>query len=363
MAERDAEIREQLTELLKTEYYNIDINLSFRYNTKQYSITFNSQSDDSLVNLINNCLHVGYYKEGSKISSAIKANSPENKCFVPILLTNARNKPEPRTKNVDVLQVLKTKLALCLPNEDTPITLYDAARSDHVALSPFYILRGGDAIYEKYGYESEEVTQVKAFIAQSLWKDIAGSEADKQELKWNGTPVWSGIPHSIQKFIETTYEEGSLGELLPDMKLTEIMKKIPFETENTQSSGVSEKIFEFVLERMGIDISNIGYTLNPRSKAWKSWNQKLLFTDMEIIETPPPAVAPPPIRISAPPLPSIKKRIASMKKAISMTKKLSDKRFRSQLPRYRKILKGLKIERNTKRGGGRRQTKKNRRHK
>jgi len=363
MAERDADITEELIELFKTEYYNIDITLTFVYNTKEYSITFNSQSDNGQVNLINTCIHIGYYNGSSKISSAIKANSPDTKCFRPILVTNARNKPEPRTKNVDVLQVLKTKLALCLPNIYTPITLYDAARSDYVALSPFYILRGGDAIYEKYGYESEEVTQVKNFIAQSLWKDIAGSEAEKQELKWNGTPVWSGIPHSIQKNIESIYDENSLGELLPDTPITDIMKKIPFETENTQNSGISEKIFEFVLERMGIDISNIEYTLNARSKAWKTWNEKLLFTDMEIVETPPPAVAPPPIMVSAPPLPSIKKRIASMKKAISMTKKLSDKRFRSQLPRYRKILKGLKIERNTKRGGSRRQTKKNRRHK
>jgi hypothetical protein len=351
MAEKDTEITEKLTALFETEYTTTKLTLKFVYNTKEYSITFDSDSDSHVVRVINTCLHIGYFKKDTKFSSAIETNSPKKKCFEPILKTNSRNAPEPRTKNIDVLQVLKTKIALCLPNNDTPIRLFDSARSDNVALSPFSILRGDDGVYEKYGYYSEDIDAIKDVIRATKWKNIAGSKKDKEEM-----PVWATIYGGIQMFIESTYEENSLGELLPDTPLTSIMQKISFEIENTgTASGVSEQLFEFIAERMGIDTSYIEYLLNPRSQAWRSWNQKLRFTDIKVGMLRPQAEE----RSNKLPVVPIEERITALKKAIELAESLNDPFFRKAVVGYRASLKGLEAERNAQGGGSRRRQRRN----
>jgi len=347
MAERDADITEELTELFKTGYPERNIHLTFVYNNKKYSLNFVSESTEYIVKLYNECVNLEYYRESEKISSMISANSAEKKCFQPILLTNARNKLGPRTKNIDVLQVLKSKLALCLLSEGIKVQLYDAARSGFVGLSSFSIMRGGDGVYEKYGYSSEPINEFKKKIPKLTFDQLNPS---------------------TQKDIERVYLEYLPEEpLLYDGSVMEILQKIPFEVEN--KTIISEKVFNSMIEDAGYDTEEkvVTYYLDTESSAWKEWNQKLLFTDIEIVETPPPAVAPPPISISAPPLLPIKKRIASMKRVIELAE--TTEGFRKQLPRYREILKELEAERNAQEGGSRRrrrrprQTKKNRRHK
>jgi hypothetical protein len=105
----------------------------------------------------------------------IEANSAEKKCFDPILITDPRDAPEPRTTAADVLQILKTKLGLLFPT-DTPITIFDGAHKPETSsetaptmISPFHVLRGGDAFYEKYGYVSTTINDLKHKLTTFTW--------------------------------------------------------------------------------------------------------------------------------------------------------------------------------------------------
>jgi len=66
----------------------------------------------------------------------------------------------------DVLQILKTKIGLLFPPKE-PISITDVARIGDIFISPFNIIRGGNAIYEKYGYRSEFIENVKRIVAEA----------------------------------------------------------------------------------------------------------------------------------------------------------------------------------------------------
>jgi hypothetical protein len=262
MAEKDKEITEQLTALFETNYPQRTIQIGFAYHNKAYSLNFISNSNKHIVKLYNECVNLVYDKESEKVSSMISANSAEKKCFEPILLTNARNKPGHRIKNIDVLQVLKSKLALCLPTEGRKLQLYDTAQSGVVGLSSFSIMRGGDGVYEKYGYSSEPINEFKKKIPKLRFDQLKTS---------------------IQKDIERVYLEYLPEEpLLYNGSVMEILQKIPFEVEN--KTIVSEKVFNWMIEDAGYENQDkvVTYYLDTESAAWKQWNKKLLFTDLNV---------------------------------------------------------------------------------
>jgi hypothetical protein len=348
MAATDAEITQALKDTFKIPTLNgtNTYTLTFNYNDREYTFIFTMTHTKYNIRINNKCIKLTSKPDG-ELDSMISANSDEKKCFSPILKTNSRNKPEPRIKNIDVLQVLKSKLALCLPNKKR-VRLYDAARSDYVELSKFSIMRGGDGVYEKYGYTSELMNIIKKNIRKMTFNELNDF---------------------TQKDIEKVYYEHLPGELLPhDGLITDILQKISFEVEN--ETRISEEIFYSIVEDAGMDYDEVvTYFLDSESAEWKGWNKKLLFTDLKV-EIPPAAPA-----AAAATTISMEQKIAGIQNAIEIAKKaLNDKKLnsiiRERLEDSIRIstqrLKELEAQRGGKRSGEkrqRRQTKKNRRHK
>lgn len=302
-AAKDAEIIEKLKGIFKDRFHGEKAcKLSFTYNHKRYDFSFTTSNNTHGVSLNNPCIEI-HKTITYGFDSSISANSESKKCFDPVLVTNARTKPEPRTKNLDVLQVLKTKLALCFPPKGPPINLFDAARSDTVMLSPFSLLRGGPGVYEKYGYTSKEVESLKDFLLHAEWRDL---------------------DRASQKLVEAIYDEYLPKEqLLQEDLIVDIMKRVTFDMENETNSKVSEKLYEWYMGELGVPIVSIFYELDADSKEWKEWSAKLVFRELEVVEPFVEAAAPaaPIVRAAVANI-SREDRITALQKALSIHSEL-----------------------------------------
>jgi hypothetical protein len=300
----DATIIERLQGVFKDRFHGEKTcTLSFTYNHKSYDFTFTTSHTTHGVSLNNPCIEI-HKTITYGFDSSISANSSNKKCFDPVLVTNARTKPEPRTKNLDVLQVLKTKLALCFPTKGPAINLFDAARSDTVMLSPFSLLRGGPGVYEKYGYRSKEVESLKEVLLDAEWRDL---------------------DRPSQKLVEAIYDEYLPKEqLLQKDRIIDIMKRVTFEMENETNSKVSEKLYEWYMGELGVPLESIFYELDAESEEWKAWSAKLVFRKLEVVE-PFTAVAEAvaaSAEVIAAPVGSREERITALQKALGMHSEL-----------------------------------------
>jgi hypothetical protein len=256
------------------------IKLGFTYNGIPFTTEFNvlrakipeSSTYDSLVTKIENgCVEIGFtinnipkiQKEENKkmnnevkeltafaLESEISGNTSEKKCFSPIL-----EKSE-RIKQTDVLQVLKTKLARLVPLRE-PITLVDIMTVRDVYVSTNKILRGGDGVYERYGYVGiPQLYALKEFIRTLEWKDLP---SDLQEFILPHLP--GGVPDGSTKFTESM-------KLIPDTV---------FQRDGMPSTDLFSKIARFFRK----DIAPMRYTnyiFNPSSPRWLEWDATLVFT-------------------------------------------------------------------------------------
>jgi len=173
----DAAISEAIREYLRPQDAKEGFHLEFVYNKILFKTFFSAHHTDSEISVYNPCLNMTfqYTHEGeprNKFIGKIISDSDKLKCFDPILITDKPDKPGKHTKTADVLQILKTKLGIAFPTaSDYPITINDGAKKSRIMISPFHILRGGDAFYEKYGYRSEPITYFKEKIKTFTWSD------------------------------------------------------------------------------------------------------------------------------------------------------------------------------------------------
>jgi hypothetical protein len=242
--------------------------LQFTYNGTLYTTKFTaSHIKDVKIQLVNDCVNVLYNLADREWKGGILANSPERACFNPILTTNARNKAGKRTTSADVLQILKTKLCLAYP-VDTPVMLIDQANTPTMMISPFHILRGGDAFYEKYGYFSSAINELKEGLKTFKWSECSPK-------------------------IKTVVQEFTKGiEFKPDTLLTDIMKGVSW-TEESEFSGKREScwsadIFEiYAMETKGYTKEQMNqfspvtiwkYTLNQEDPRWIGAKANMVFT-------------------------------------------------------------------------------------
>jgi hypothetical protein len=128
------------------------------------------------------CIYL-IYNEGAEepFMSQIHADTPARRCFEPAPDRSAFTM-------ADLLMVLLTKLMVAISkyvarDENTygrdqqSVTITDMARShtDHVAITPFKIARGGDGIYERYGYYSEALIEIKEAIQHAQIRNLSRS--------------------------------------------------------------------------------------------------------------------------------------------------------------------------------------------
>jgi len=258
-----------------------DFILTFVYNDITYKTKFSISNNDNVTIISHNkCINI--VLENGEFRGFIEADSEMNQCFEPRLITNSRNKPrEKRTTSGDVLQILKTKLALCFPT-NIPITLFDDAKRKvetetdepiYIYISPFNILRGDDAYYEKFGYVSDTINIIKKDIQSFLWKDIVdeGISIMHHYTNWkNGT-----------EGVETKYGD--------NIKLIDIMKGITWDDEvnflKEWKVPLSREILRFYVWAKNKDsnvLDNINiFTLNKDDPRWKASEKKLVFKSFE----------------------------------------------------------------------------------
>jgi hypothetical protein len=215
----------------------------------------------------------------NKFIGEIKANINEPPCFTPRLVTDDRKVVVvgKRTKAADVLQILKTKLGLSFPMGDKPITIFDGAKNgEWMMISPFYLLRGGDAFYEKYGYKSAIIHSLKEMIRSATWGSLS-AECRAHILEFPGK----------KKFAEGFADSTSL---------VDIMNLIPWEDEESFCIA-NERTFSYRLFRlfalsygysfestnqMAID-SIWEFTLDRTDPKWQQCERDLVFTLFEPI--------------------------------------------------------------------------------
>lgn len=277
--DRNDEVVEQIRSFLTQDFALRKCIVEFDYNGKHYKIQFNASHTAEKIAVENPCVMMDFNytnketKDGHWLGE-IAADANETPCFEPRLVTNARNKPGKRTTAADVLQVLKTKIALAFP-VSIPVALIDGAgTNDWMKISPFHIMRGGDAFYEKYGYKSPELDDIKEALKRVRWSDCI--EEQKEFIR-----QCSGV-----------------SDYPPEMHLIDIMKTISWEQENRWNNAnekvLSSRVLRLFATTRGhpIEMTSQGgmfdsegrirtiwtYTLNPEDPRWIRYNKELLFT-------------------------------------------------------------------------------------
>jgi hypothetical protein len=253
------------------------VRLRISYNGRNYATVFTVGHDEQDIRLINNneCIDVAYNYETASFVTDIHADS--GGCFTPRLTSNARGIAGVRTTSLDVLTVLMTKLCTCFPSSiTTPITITDMANKDDISLSAFYLIRGGNAIYEKYGYTSPSITELKEHIRGVYWRDL---DAQTKQL-----------------ILQISQESGLPGFFRNGDLLVNILQPITYEIEqefnkrhldtpvnggnDIESINFSEYILIYLTKDTGY---NTDFTLDTSSAEWNDWSSRLLFTEFEEI--------------------------------------------------------------------------------
>ena len=274
----DTAVSSQLRALLTPKFAGSRrIRLRFSYNRRQYTtvLTVNHDDDELRVFNENKCIDITYNYESASFLTDIRADSGAEACFTPRLVSNARGSAGFRTTTVDVLAVLLTKLYTCFPtaSEGVPITITDMASKDDVNLSAFHLLRGGDAIYEKYGYTSPFIKEFKERIRRLRWRDLDTTEK--------------------QLILQISQESGLPGFFRNGDLVTDILKPITYDIErafnarhldtfvnggeDVESKNFSESMIIYLTQDTGYDTE---FVLDPSSPEWADWSSRLLFTDV-----------------------------------------------------------------------------------
>jgi len=140
-------------------------------------------------------------------------------------------------------------------------------------ISPFHILRGGDAFYEKYGYFSDAIDRLKKGLRDFTWFDCS------PEMKT-----------VIQEF---TKEKA----FSPETLLTDIMKGVSWEQESdfngARGSAWSSDLLElYAMNTKGYTKEQMDqfspvtlwkYTLNQEDARWIAATASMVFTDFTVI--------------------------------------------------------------------------------
>jgi len=201
-------------------YSTFNFTIAIGYNRFIYRSSFEVTYDGTL-NIQNGCLQVSFGNEG--YVSHVDGNSPFKRCIV----RAAHPYLERGTK--DVVTVLLTKFALNMPNkEGEDIYIQDAAKipGTNTYLSAFNLVRGGDATYVKYGYESTgPYYYLKNLIRNTVFIDLS---------------------RDLQRLIRERLGR----EPADDEPLVEIMGRINLQNDY----GLSDQVLEYICDKKSIRI-------------------------------------------------------------------------------------------------------------
>ena len=291
------EIRDFLEDLEGEAWFEV----TFSYNGTAYRTVFNANKEPmagmenvTVLGVDNGCIGVTatYHTDGDETTATheshihaenrktmghLRSSNGKSACFEPVLLTNARGtvrRTGKRTTSGDVLQILKTKLLLAFPDmEGEPLRLFDGAHdvaTEGVGagtfLTPFHLVRGGDAYYEKYGYHSPVITGLKPALRRL---------------------TWSGCTEPAKAIIRDCTKK----DYADDQLLTTLMKEIPWEAEvaynTTHPLSLSQTVlkeFALTLFPRGADLQT--FELDTESDDWLRCDAELVLTGFEPVANP-----------------------------------------------------------------------------
>jgi len=265
--------------------------------SKSYTTEFDITRDETQLKVLNPCIKIAYEHENPSkglhpYTGSLLANSAEKGCFTPTLVRTDTFGP------LDLLQILKTKIALLFPMGG-PLCITDVARKGDVFLSSFNIVRGGNAVYEKYGYESVFLSEVKGIVQAAYWEQFFVKQYLQKDLI------------DFIKFVNTTFGTHFLTDLDPTMRLTDIMKQFSIEHEQayyehqkTTVGGVVLPISDLIVIRTGnyrafirahgsapvpsdiMEVTEVGrntawlFCLNPEK--WLPSDARMVFTSLVV---------------------------------------------------------------------------------
>ena len=225
-----------------------EFKLKFTFKSQPYSIVFKAHN---IFTLANPCVYVSFADSFNeyKSMSSLHANRGDIPCFEP-RLTTIEN---PRITSADVLQVLSTKLKILIRKNimgfhAIPMTISDVAVINKIQISPYRILRGQTALYEKYGYVNESLNLFRKKLPTLTWGDV-------KHL----------LPHDIVEKYNPELRDADL--------VFTLIKNIPDHEEAEHE--ISSKIVDAFVE-------NFYFTLDETSDAWKEWDAALQFTDVAV---------------------------------------------------------------------------------
>jgi hypothetical protein len=280
-------------EQIQTLLYTVPLNTPFRLTLdflsgKPYKTVFKlikEPINDTtfVIRLMNRCIIISHKytqidnKPVGKFTSLIKSDSATRKCFHPLLKSNNASVPEPlRRTSTDILQVLATKLRHCFPDFQQAM-LIDTAEvpgAEGTSLSKYRVLRGGNALYEKYGYASSRLNELRGLLRTLTWSDI-----EMESMPTEFDYIMDGPSKLSDYFAEVLALNPEKDELVVN-----IMKSIPMDIDIEHQ--ISEKVFAIVAQKAGASIQNLRpryggimtFTLQPASPAWQTWKNKLILT-------------------------------------------------------------------------------------
>ncbi len=245
----ETEIMHKIKEMLEgmNNGDNKEVKLYFTMFDIPYSTNIRFVKLDNGVFIVNKCIRI--HIDGENMESYIQSNIGDEPCFDPRLKTI----DDPvRLTSTDVLQTLSTKLKLIFSDDSK---LNDAAVVDNMRISWIRIMRGMPTLYEKYGYSSSEIDNIRKSILETTWGSL--------KTKWY-----------FQKINKIAKEFNN--EDITNETIATVMKNIPYDIDN------KNKISQTLALEYVRDI-NFPMKLNKDNEKWKYWDAAMIFTKMDEI--------------------------------------------------------------------------------
>lgn len=307
--ESEEQINRHIIELLNTSHEETPFTLTFTFNGVEYTTIFKASYGENGYHLNNGCINIKY-KEDNPGSpklhdTLIVANANESRpCFTPRLVSYRNGNPLKIT-SADVLQTLKTKLSLLmlsaesersapaeggaaadLPKRRPVVELTDGAIKDNIYISKFNLLRGKPAYYEKYGYVSEGLDDIRNDLYTFTYYEFF------TEIYLHLNPA-NGLVLRLSSLLETFVTRN----VVKTTPFSTVMTKITWDVEKKEfddydargKESLSTILFDIIVRHLihkrekpySID-SLFKFTLDAESAAWQKYNRMLVFTGITV---------------------------------------------------------------------------------
>lgn len=240
--------------------------ITFRLDGKEHETTFSIAYDPDVkgrenFRIYNGCINLEYRPKVGKDDSwqsSIKKNTNDIKAF--------KTADAEFGSNLDMLQILTTKLRLCMPgvNVDT-IKITDEAKikPDTSYLSDCKILRGGMPVYEKYGYASD---------MKAIWTTISTYATTSGN--------WSQVLEFLKTENEAVTEVvTALAKSDDPRSIAEIMGPVII-GDDVVSTPIVEAIYKIVTDTSRVRLGFRTFKLYPASVEWTTCKNKLIITSV-----------------------------------------------------------------------------------